>query len=561
MSVRSIAIENPVINSPFDEPARHFRFDDDGITEDVAPGRRPSSYFVPIPEARRRGKQLPLDAEWTRERVEQNHDINRIRERVALWRRGGWVGVTNTTRGLLQYWTRPDRERRLFFCQIEAAETAIYLAEVAAKYGDGWIENLLREKSEAHNSGLYRMAFKMATGSGKTVVMAMIIAWQTLNRQRNPHDGRFSDAFLVVTPGITIRDRLRVLLPNDAGNFYRERDVLPPELIAEVQKAKIIITNFHAFLLHERGDASKLTKSVLVRGSAGAFKESPDEMARRVCRELGTKRGIVVLNDEAHHCYRRKPDSEAERLTGEERREADKRDKDARVWSSGLLAVEQKIGVRAVFDLSATPFFLKGSGYAEGTLFPWVVSDFSLIDAIESGIVKVPRVPVADNAMSGELPTYRDLWPRIRDELPRSGRRAGQEGTEPILPAELQGGLHSLYGHYEASFRETKSGPPPVFIVVCQNTQISKLVFDWVAGWNKTLADGLSVAVPGQLALFSNVEGDRFSARPKTILVDSTQLESGEAMSDEFKKAAAIEIDEFKREYRQRFGRPTRAQA
>jgi type III restriction enzyme len=551
--VRSVAIENPVINSPFDEPERHFRFDDDGITEEIVPGRRPSSYFVPIPEARRRGRQLPLDAEWTRERVEENHNINRIRGRVAVWRSGGWVGVTNTTRELLRYWTRADRERRLFYCQIEAAETAIYLSEVAAKYGDGWIENLLREQSEAHSPGLYRMAFKMATGSGKTVVMAMLIAWQTLNRQRNPHDGRFSDAFLVVTPGITIRDRLRVLYPNDAGNFYRERDILPPELIAEVQKAKIVITNFHSFLLRERGEASKLTKSVLVRGAPGAFTESPDEMVRRVARELGTKRGIVVLNDEAHHCYRRKQDTEEDRLAGEERREAERREKDARVWISGLEAVQRKIGVRNVFDLSATPFFLSGSGYAEGTLFPWVVSDFSLIDAIESGIVKVPRVPVADNAMSGDLPTYRDLWPRVRDGLPRSGRRAGEEGTEPDLPAELQGALHSLYGHYETSFRDTSTGPPPVFIVVCSNTQVSKLVFDWIGGWNKPLAGGTSVAVPGQLTLFSNVEGDRFSARPKTILVDSTQLESGEAMSEDFKKAAAVEIEEFKREYRQRF--------
>ncbi len=549
-------IENPVLNSPFAEPTRHFRFDDDGITNEVATGRRVSSYFIPIAQPKKKGRQLLFDTEWTRERIEENAVINRIRGRVAVWRQGSYQGVTRTTRRLLDYWQDPEREKRLFFCQIEALETAIYCAEVAGKYGDDWIETTLRDANEAANPDLFRIAFKMATGSGKTVVMAMLIAWQALNKLATPRDRSFSDAFLIVTPGITIRDRLRVLLPNDPANYYVERDLLPPELLEQMQQAQIVITNFHAFNRRERGDASRLTKRLLGGEESGAFRESADEMVRRVCRELGNKRGLVVINDEAHHCYRRKPGAEAEKLTADERREALQRESEARIWISGLESVKAKFGVRGIYDLSATPFFLRGSGYPEGTLFPWVVSDFSLIDAIESGIVKVPRVPVADDQMTGEQPTYRDLWPRIRDDLPKKGRAAERLGAEPQLPVELEGALLSLYGNYAQAFSRWQAsglGTPPVFIVVCNNTNVSKLVADWIGGWGKPLPDGSSVLVLGRLPLFSNVVDGRWRERPLTLLVDSVQLESGEAMDDAFKKAAATEIARFKAEYRQRY--------
>src|SRR5206468_2479792 len=161
-------------------------------------------------------------------------------------------------------------------------------------------ENDLREANDSSNPGLPRMAFKMATGSGKTVVMAMLIAWQALNKLANQQDARFTDTFLVITPGITIRDRLRVLLPNDPDNYYRQRDVVPSETMPELGKAKILITNFHAFKFRERGDAGKLTKIILTKGETNPFTETPDQMVRRVCRELGNKKNIIVLNDEAH---------------------------------------------------------------------------------------------------------------------------------------------------------------------------------------------------------------------------------------------------------------------
>ena len=558
-----VTIENPILNGPFSAPTRHFRFDDEGITNDIIDKRRRSAYFVPIARPRKKGVQRSFETEWTGDRVQENSEINRIRERVDAWRVGGFVGVTGMTRRLLEYWSDPAREKKLFFCQREAVETAIYLSEVAARYGDAWIENYLRDRNAEYNAGLPRIAMKMATGSGKTVVMGMLIAWQALNKLENRQDARFSDAFLIVSPGITIRDRLRVLLPSDPDNYYRQRDVLPPDLLERLSQARIVITNYHAFLLRERGDAAKLTKSILTKGDTSAFRESPDQMVRRVARELSGRKNIVVINDEAHHCYWRKADAEDEKLSAEDRADAKRRDEDARVWSSGLEAVQRKLGIRHVYDLSATPFFLSGSGYPEGTLFPWVVSDFSLIDAIEAGIVKIPRVPVADNAMLGEQPTYRDLWPRIREDLPRKGRKTDALSGPPKLPVELEGALHSLYGHYEKSFRAWEANAdarargltPPVFVVVCNNTNVSKMVFDWIAGFEtgKQHPDGAPLVAPGRLAAFNNEQDGRWTSRPNSILVDSQQLESGEGMSADFKAIAAAEIEEFKSEYRARF--------
>lgn len=568
----AVSIENPILNGPYDAPKRHFRFDEEGITSEVLESRRRSAYFMPIARPNKRSAQKNFETEWTLDRIKETTEVNRIRERVDAWRAGGYVSVTSTTRRLLEYWNDPERERKLFFCQREAAETAIYITEVASKYGDAWIQNLLTERNAEYNAGLPRIAMKMATGSGKTVVMAMLIAWQALNKLDNRQDARFSDTFLIVTPGITIRDRLRVLLPSDPGNYYRALDVLPADLRERLGQARITITNYHSFLLRERGDAARLTKSILtaspvVQGFSPAqenpSKETPDQMVRRVTRDLAGKKNVVIINDEAHHCYWRKSEADTEALTAEERAEAKQRAEDARVWSSGLEAVQKKLGIRAIYDLSATPFFLSGSGYPEGTLFPWVVSDFSLIDAIEAGIVKIPRVPVADNQMAGESPTYRRLWQAIRDNLPSKGRRTDAVSGPPKLPAELEGALHSLYGHYRLAFERWEQNTeardrgqtPPVFVVVCSNTNVSKLVFDWIAGWStdRRNPDGSAFVAPGNLPLFSNEKDAAWTPRPNSILVDSTELESEEGMSSEFKKIAEIEIEEFKAEYQARF--------
>ncbi|MBA3725545.1 MAG: DEAD/DEAH box helicase family protein [Armatimonadetes bacterium] len=556
-----VVIEHPIINPPFEEPKRHYKFARNGITEEIVHKRRPSSYFMPIATSRKKSKQLVLDTEWTDDRVEKNENINRIRERVGLWRKGGYAGITPTTRRLLEYWTNPDRDKPLFFCQIEALETAIYLNECAAKYGDGWIENFLREQNECFNNSLPRMAFKMATGSGKTVVMAMLIAWQVLNKATSPQDARFTESFLIVCPGITIRDRLRVLMPNDSGSYYRERDLIPGDSVQQLGGAKIVITNFHSFLQRNKVDLAKNTRIALaVKDDDPAFKETPDDMARRICQGLG-KTEVMVINDEAHHCYQRAPDKDAvSELKGDDKKEAEERNKEALVWLRGLLAVKKRLGIKRVLDLSATPFFLNGSGWEVNKLFPWTVSDFSLVDAIESGIVKIPRVPVKDNAVDAEEVTYRDIWSRIREDLPRKGRKTEKLGGKPELPVVLQGAIHSLYDNYKKDFEawdkdedaKKRGRTPPVFIIVCNNTNVSKLVYEYVSGWEKTVNDQIVLA-PGALPIFSNVKDGAWLHRPNSVLVDSSQLESGEAISKDFKQIAAREIEAFKHDYRLRY--------
>jgi type III restriction enzyme len=557
-------ITNPIINSPFEEPQRHFRFSDEGITGEILSERRVSAYFVPIarPKKRKANQVEMAFEEWSGDRLRENKLINQIRVQVSLWRRGDYTGVTRTTRQLLEYWQRPEKERRLFFAQVEALETIIYLTEVAHKYGDAHLMEEVREGNRQANPDLLRMALKMATGTGKTVVMAMLITWHTLNKLANPQDIRFSSSFLIVTPGITIRDRLRVLLPSDPDNYYKQMDVVPSDKRSALNQAKIVITNFHAFQQREKVKAGKLTKELLAQGKNSPFTETPGQMVKRVCRELGNKKNIIVLNDEAHHCYRHKPETEKEKMTREERQEAKKWAEEARVWISGLEAVKEKMGVKMVYDLSATPFFLRGSGYPEGTLFPWVVSDFSLLDAIEAGIVKVPRVPIEDDAMMGDYPIYRHLWPYISEELPKKGRKTDALVGEPKIPGKLEGALQSLYQNYQKYHQQWEKNapadsPPPVFIVVANNTNVSKMLYDYIAGWEKTLPDGSTILVPGKLPLFSNVMEDgiqsRWQSRPTTVLIDSNQLESGEAMSSDFKKIASQEISEFKREYQTRF--------
>lgn len=564
------SLADPVLNGPYDPPDRHFEIGPAGPTGTVLPGRRPSESFIPIARARKsRGAarasvdaladQDELDLDLTGERRKANTLINDLRREVELWRARGYGRVTPTTRTLLQYWADPTRENRVLFCQREAAETAIFLTEVAGRDGFTDWRTRLNEANAGYNAGLPRLALKMATGSGKTVVMAMLIAWQTLNKVASPRDARFAKRFLIVTPGITIRDRLRVLMPGDPGNYYDLRDLVPADQQGALRQAQIVVTNYHSFLARDAKEirgVARTTRSILLAGKdTDPFKESPDAVVARVLRDfsLGTDRsganGIVVFNDEAHHCYRYNPDAAG---TTKEERDANE---EAGVWFRGLQAVAKRVGIKAVVDLSATPFFIAGSGYPEGYVFPWTVSDFSLMDAIESGIVKVPRTPVDDDAESS-LVTYLRLWDFIGDKLPKRRSAATAEGWVP--PPELEGALRSLYRSYErayATWRETLEPlgePPPVFIVVCPNTVVSRLVYEWIAGGPVETDDGRTVQRAGNLPLFSASADGVAVARQPTILVDSAQLESGESLSADFKAAAAGEIEVFKAEYRRR---------
>ena len=227
-----------------------------------------------------------------------------------------------------------------------------------------------------------------------------------------------------MAPGITIKDRLRVLQPNDPDAYYASRELVPNDMLDEVNRAKIVITNYHAFKLRERLDVSRGTRAALEgwQGDKLDTLETEGQMLQRVMPDLMGMKSILVLNDEAHHCYREKPEeADDAELKGDEKKEAEKNNEAARLWISGLEAVNRKLGLARVMDLSATPFFLRGSGYAEGTLFPWTMSDFSLMDAIECGIVKLPRVPVADNIPGEDMPMFRNLWEHIGKKMPKKG--------------------------------------------------------------------------------------------------------------------------------------------
>jgi len=493
--------DQPILNSPYGYPARHWELDPQGQpTQQVLERSRRAEFITPIPKPKKRSgspeqASLLFDEGKGLSTASQRYDhtaiINSVRQQVDQWRSlpnpSDWRVMPETAR-LLQHWRHHDFSSiRPFFCQVEAVETAIWLTEVA------------------------------------------------------PQIGKTGEGFL---------QHLRVLQPNDPDSYYKDRELVPGDLLDEINRAKIVITNYHAFKLRERIELSKGGRALLQgRGEALNTLETEGQMLQRVMPDLMGLKNILVLNDEAHHCYREKPgDKDDEALKGEGRKEAEKNNEAARLWISGLEAVNRKLGISRVIDLSATPFFLRGSGYAEGTLFPWTMSDFSLMDAIECDIVKLPRVPIADNIPGNEMPMFRNLWEHIRAKMPKKGR----------------GKAEALYGHYDKTFRlwsDKKVSVPPCFIVVCNNTSTSKLVYDYISGFQRQKDDGSSQLVAGRLELFRNHdEHGNPLPRPRTLLIDSEQLESGEALDDKFRAMAADEIERFRREIVERTGDPRQAE-
>jgi type III restriction enzyme len=572
--------ERPILNSPYAYPARQWELDAHGQpTNRIVDCRRRAQFITPIPKPKKRraAEQQELtfdeavDVSNDKQRYETMSIVNAVRERVDAWRRlpnpDAWH-VTPESARLLQHWRHHAFSSvRPFFCQVEAVETAIWLSEVAPTLGkDGRVFlDHLDAANEQANPGLARFALKLATGAGKTTVMAMLIAWQTINAVRRPNSKKFTRGFLVVAPGLTIRDRLRVLQPNDPDSYYKSRELVPNDMLGDLDRAKIVITNYHAFKLRETielsaGGRALLEGRVHREGDEINTLETQGQMLQRVMPDLMGMKSVLVLNDEAHHCYRAKPeeaDEEGE-LKGDDQKEAKKNREAARLWISGLEAVGHKLGIQRVIDLSATPFFLRGSGYAEGTLFPWTMTDFSLMDAIECGIVKLPRVPVADNIPGGEMPKFRELWKHVGKKLPKAGRGKGGKLDPLAIPIDLQTALEALYGHYEKTFalwEKEKIAVPPCFIIVCQNTAISKLIYDYVSGFVRENDDESGQLVEGRLRLFRNFdEHGNPLGRPRTLLIDSEQLESGDALDDNFRSLASDEIDRFRREIVERTG-------
>lgn len=578
--------ERPIINSPYKYPNQHWELDEAGQpTQKIIQSRRSAEFITPIPKPRKRkgsghqgdlllGDALSNASDDSSAQLYHSALINGVRDEVNKWRRienpAKWH-VTPETARLLQHWRHHNFSGvRPFFCQIEAVETAIWLTEVApnlGKAGERILEHLTAA-NQAANPDLMRLALKLATGAGKTTVMAMLIAWQTINAVRRSNSKKFTRGFLIVAPGITIKDRLSVLQPNDPYSYYQSRELVPADMLDDVTRAKIVITNYHAFKLRERIELSKGGRLLLQGRTGDALDtvETEGQMIQRVMPDLMGLKNIMVINDEAHHCYREKPSSDdVLDLKGDDKKEAEQNNEAARLWISGIEAVNRKLGVTRVMDLSATPFFLRGSGYAEGTLFPWTMSDFSLMDAIECGIVKLPRVPVADNISGAEVPVFRNLWEHIGKKMPKKGRGKANSLDPLSIPVELQTALEALYGHYQKTFELWEKAAiqvPPCFIVVCNNTATSKLVYDYISGFHRENADGSYSLENGRLELFRNFdEHGNPHARPRTLLIDSEQLESGEALDSNFRGMAENEIEQFRREIIERTGDARKAES
>ncbi|TWU65505.1 Type III restriction enzyme, res subunit [Crateriforma conspicua] len=577
--------KEPILNSPYEYPNRHWELDKTGQpTQKVVHKRRAASFITPIPKPKKRrekkGKASARQREWVfeddeglstqKQQYDPNPIINELRYEIDKWRQiddpGKW-NVTPETARLLQHW-RGDHfsSIRPFFCQVEAVEVAIWLTEVAPnldnKVANRFLDTLF-SANEAANPGLSRLACKLATGAGKTTVMAMLIAWQTINWVRRKTSSRFTRGFLIIAPGLTIKDRLRVLQPNDPDSYYKSRELVPGDMLPDLEQARIVITNYHAFKLRNTLELSSGGRALLQgRGPELQTTETEGQMIKRVMPELMGMRNIMVINDEAHHCYREKPPEESEEADPkgkEEKDEAKENSEAARLWISGIEAVDRTMGVSRVMDLSATPFFLRGSGYAEGTLFPWTMSDFSLMDAIECGIVKLPRVPIADNLPGGEMPMYRNLWEHIRSDMPKSGRSKASDLDPGKIPTPLETALDALYGHYKKTFELWQEGGidvPPCFIVVCNNTSSSKLVYDYISGYERQNEDGTSQTIAGRLPLFRNFDPDNHEPypEPRTLLIDSGQLESGEGLHKDFRQFNSEAIEQFRKEIVQRTG-------
>lgn len=522
-SARHLAVDQPIINSPFAEPRYHWIYQQGEPIK--APGRREPGFYYR--ERRTGGPQIGMFQE---EVFNPLPEVNAIRQRVKTWREREYPGVTPITRQLLAHWSSPDRERRLFFCQQEAAATLIWLLETDAG-------REFRRRVPV-DGDLMRYACKMATGSGKTVVMAMLAAWSILNRVHAPRRSLFADSILVLCPNLTVKERLggaprtvpgsgqpeprRPLIPGASGNYYEQFDLVPTGLLPALGQGRVHITNWHDFLTRDGGRR----RGIVQRGP-----ESDAAFCARVLHELGGARNILVLNDEAHHAYRPRTDVDDESAGVDERPGRRRRahpvvspagareeNEAATVWISGLDRIRRVRGIAACLDFSATPFYIDGSGYPPGTPFPWLVSDFGLVDAIESGIVKVPRVPVADAAGRAE-PQYFRLWAHIMSRLQPHERGGARRRPSPeAVVREADGALQQLAGEWADAFLAMQRQGytvPPCLIVVCDNTDISELVYEKIA---------VSGGVQGEY--LANRDGREVALRIDTKLLNAAESET-----------------------------------
>lgn len=589
VSKPTILEQSPILNDPYHEPEYYYATDLDGALnyESIQEGRRPYSEQVPqIPEKQ---KQMSLGDIRDMDPTYASHIINRIREEVKLWREADYENVTRVTKDLLHFWFKnPERhpEISLFFAQREAIETAIWLNEAAHKSNAGQnilnqLQNAQRKVSEKPADQLPRVAFKMATGTGKTVVMGALILYHFFNRREYRSDTRFADYFLLVAPGITIRDRLHVLKvdvskKHSRNDYYYERHLVPDRYLPFLDElnAKFVITNYHAFMPRalQGNKRSPMDGKIQTDAEGNKVKvtetESPKQVVQRVMGKLPVGKRLLILNDEAHHCYLPRSKGKTKDTEADE-------NKKAAVWFTGLRTMAKYYKLCHVYDLSATPYYLNGSGYEAYSLFPWVVSDFGLIEAIESGLVKIPFLPDSDDTSKFDSATLKDLYGSLpKNALPKKGQitkksEAKKEGVKlkeqpPELPRLVKDAFDQFFQHYQEydqNIRKKGEGAadlttrPPVFIIVCNNTSVSKEVYKYFAGYEAEDELGQTYPMQGVFPLLSNYdEYDRLKTKPPTLLIDSAELDDTDQVNSDFKKIFSREIEDFKKEYARQYG-------
>lgn len=471
---------NPIINYPFSEPTQHWDFG--GLKPSVLEGRRVSGYLPPSPDGQLRITDVVIPLTL----------VNTLRDKTRQWRQDGYPGATSTTKRLFEHWFSEDRladNTRPFFCQQEAVETIAFLAEARSDLKQGIV---VPSAGEAYT----RWAIKMATGTGKTMVMALLVAWSGLNRIANRSDSRFTDQILVVAPNLTVKDRLAGdggLDPKHPDSLFTQFDLIPPHLSGALGQIQVQVSNWHMLSPKEEP-----ARSVIKKGP-----ESDKAFTRRVLTDLSGSGKVLVLNDEAHHAYRLPEGLGGTKADQEELREAT-------IWIDGLAKIDRARGILRAIDVSATPMYPGAFKEKAWTPFEWIVSDFALVDAIESGLVKIPRTPTKDD--TGEaIPKYRNLWEHIKKSLPK--RTESDDDSHPLTDylSEADGPLKQLASAWEQTFNAWKSEgrkTPPVMVVIAHDTSVARLL-------EKHIAE-MGEASP----LLVNEEG-----KPKvTIRIDSDAL-------------------------------------
>lgn len=449
------SVQHLIINNPYVKPEKHLEYHREDRRFTLVDGRRPAGYIIATEHSEKfddPGIFVSLP------------EVNKIRERVDNWRASGYPGVTRITKELLEYWKRPDRDKKLFFCQLEAIETLIWMIEAADTEKQGI-------KLEGDGGEIERLCSKMATGTGKTVVMAMLIAWQTLNKATYRQDTRFSKDILIITPGLTVRNRLQVLIPSapEETNYYVEFDIVPSGMFEKLRMGRVRIINWH-LLEWESEEQVKRKKSVDKRGV-----KSDEAYAREVLGELKDTKNLIVINDEAHHAWRNNPEAE-----GKYQRQRDFKDSayESTVWVGGLDKINKVRNIARIFDFTATPFLPSGKKATEDSLFGWIVSDFGLNEAIESGLVKTPRVVIRDDG-TPDAKTMKSKFYHIYSDLEVKSDINMAVGKEVALPDLVTKAYYFLGLDWVKTLKaweESGAETPPVMITVCNRTETAARV-------------------------------------------------------------------------------------